>query len=107
MIYEALCRHFNLPAAWQPRLPAGLTIELTVRPGEDDEDVLRRLISRQYDITADDAALRRDVRAFDKLRAEYPVRREFSNTRLTLTGASPSLLAKLTALGYTVAPAAA
>lgn len=107
MIYEAFCRHFNLPPAWQPALPPGPAIELTVRPGEDDEDVLRRLIRHNYDITADDAALRRDPRAFDKLRAEYPVRREFHTARLTLTGASPALLAKVAALGYRVAPAAA
>ncbi len=102
MIYEALCRRFQLPATWQPSLPSGIQIEMSISSGEDDEDVLRKLIRRNYDIVADDASLRRDVRAFDRLRAEYPVRREFHNTRLTLRGASETLLAKVRALGFQV-----
>jgi erythronate-4-phosphate dehydrogenase len=69
MIYEAACRHFGWPATWQPVLPPPPAIELT---GDLYADV-----RRMYDITADDAALRKNVRDFDKLRAEYPVRREF------------------------------
>ena len=44
--------------------------------------------------------MRKSVRMFDKLRAEYPVRREFFNTELVLRGASESLRAKFAALGF-------
>jgi erythronate-4-phosphate dehydrogenase len=71
-----------------------------VSSGEDEEEVLRRVVRRVYDIIADDAALRKDVRSFDKLRAEYPVRREFFNTGLLLRSASEALRAKFTALGF-------
>lgn len=64
MIYEAACRHFGLEPVWKPVLPP-------VQPVQISD------FKRQYDIVADDAALRADIRGFDRLRAEYPVRREF------------------------------
>ena len=69
MIYEAVCRHFGFPPAWKPALPTPPAIDLT----GDTREVVKRI----YDITADDAALRANIRDFDRLRAEYPVRREF------------------------------
>jgi erythronate-4-phosphate dehydrogenase len=102
MIYEAACKFFGLKPAWQPKLPPPLVpqLEVAAAPGEDGEDVLRRVIQRVYDITDDDAALRRDPRAFDRLRTEYPIRREFFNTELTLHGASEGLRRKCVALGF-------
>jgi hypothetical protein len=44
--------------------------------------------------------LRANIRVFDQLRAEYPVRREFYNTNLTPNGASNVLRSKLAALGF-------
>ncbi len=102
MIYEAVCGFFHLPPTWSPRLPPSPVprIEHRIESVEDDEDALRQVIGRVYDIAADDAALRKDVRLFDKLRAEYPVRREFFNTELVLRGASEELQAKFAALGF-------
>jgi hypothetical protein len=57
-------------------------------------------VQRIYDITADDAALRKSILTFDKLRAEYPIRREFFNTELVLHGASEALRVKSAALGF-------
>ena len=102
MIYEAACKFFGTPPAWKPSMPPPEVplIELSVSSGEDDEEILRRAIRRVYDIRADDAALRANIRAFDKLRAEYPVRREFFNTKLIPNGASNALRSKLAALGF-------
>ena len=107
LIYEAACRHLGVPGTWQPVLPAPPVprLEITVAPGEDDENVLRRIIRRVYDIGGDDARLRMDYRQFDKLRAEYPVRREFCNTELELQCAPATLRMKLTALGFRIAGA--
>lgn len=69
MIYEAACRHFGMETVWRPVLPAVRAIDLS---GE-----LRDVVRRMYDIVVDDAALRANIRGFDKLRAQYPVRREF------------------------------
>jgi erythronate-4-phosphate dehydrogenase len=102
MIHRAACEFFGTKSGWEPSLPAPPIprIELTVSSGEDEEEVLRRLVRRVYDIADDDAALRRDVRSFDKLRAEYPMRREFFNTELVLRGASEELRVKFAALGF-------
>jgi erythronate-4-phosphate dehydrogenase len=102
MIHRAACEFFGTTPGWEPSLsaPPIPRVELTVSSGEDEEEVLRRVVRRVYDITDDDAALRRDIRAFDKLRAEYPVRREFFNTELVLRGASKELQAKFAALGF-------
>jgi hypothetical protein len=51
-------------------------------------------------MTADDVALRKNILTFDKLRAEYPIRREFFNTELVLRGATEILRAKFAALGF-------
>ena len=109
MVYRAVCQFFGIPPTWQPPLPPPEVprIELSVSSGDDDEDVLRRVVRRVYDITADDAALRKSVRVpdgigagFDTLRAAYPIRREFFNTQLILRGASDTLRKKFAALGF-------
>jgi len=90
MIYEAACRHFGIPATWQPNLPAVPAIRA--------EGDLRQIVRQVYDIAADDVALRASVRGFDKLRAEYPIRREFFNVELR--GVDDQFQCTLRALGF-------
>ncbi|HTS16830.1 MAG TPA: 4-phosphoerythronate dehydrogenase [Verrucomicrobiae bacterium] len=102
MIYEALCGFFRLTPKWVPTLPPPLVprIEHRVEDADNEEETLRQVIRQVYDINRDDAALRKSVRQFDKLRADYPVRREFFNTELVLRGAGKELRAKFAALGF-------
>jgi erythronate-4-phosphate dehydrogenase len=104
MIYEATCKFFGIAPNWNPAslMPAPVVprIELSVSSGDDDEDVLHRVVKRVYDISADDATLRANVRDFDYLRADYPIRREFFNTGLVLHGASDALRQTFAALGF-------
>jgi len=102
MVYSALCYFFEIEPGWQPALPAASVprIDLTVSIGEDDEEALRRIARRIYDMAADDIALRKNILTFDKLRSEYPIRREFFNTELVLRGATEILRAKFAALGF-------
>jgi erythronate-4-phosphate dehydrogenase len=104
MIYDAVCKFFNVPPEWTPKLPPPPIPQLRVlvEPATDDEDALRDAVHRIYNIKGDDAALRNEIRSFDKLRAEYPVRREFFNTEIVLRGASEELRAKFAALGFKV-----
>jgi erythronate-4-phosphate dehydrogenase len=99
MIYEAACRHFKIPATWQPNLPAVPPLKVIVDTGED---ALREIIREVYDIRRDDDALRTNIRGFDKLRAEYPVRREFHNIKLVVRGGDESLITTLESLGFRV-----
>jgi erythronate-4-phosphate dehydrogenase len=112
MLYDALCTHLGtiadvdldslLPVAPTPRL------ELGGAP-EDDDELLRLLVPRIYDIRKDDADLRRAAaagdergRQFDLLRKRYPQRREFSNTVLVIPAERPGFRAKAQGLGFKI-----
>jgi hypothetical protein len=68
------------------------------------------LTSQAFDIEADDAALRsnsmEDQHAlaahFTRLRAEYPVRREFNSYTAHLTHATSGLIEKARTLGFKI-----
>ena len=76
--------------------------------------MLADLVLRAYPIQIDDADLRRVVVEqganvgpwFDKLRKDYPLRREFSATRVLIEAAPPSWPAdwrdRIAALGFQV-----
>jgi erythronate-4-phosphate dehydrogenase len=102
MIYSAMCKFFGIEQQWQTNLPPPDHQRVVVRcqKDDDDEDVLRSIIEGVYPILVDDRALRTNIRGFDRLRAEYPIRREFFNFRLALDGARESLLRKLAAIGF-------
>lgn len=71
--------------------------------GKSMQDVLTEAVLHTYDITADSNALRADLGAFEKLRGDYPVRREFSYFTVRLIGGTPEMASRLTRLGFTVA----
>jgi erythronate-4-phosphate dehydrogenase len=79
--------------------------------GRPDEDVLREAVQAVYPIQRDDAALRQSLElpseaeraaAFDRLRKDYPYRREFSGTTVALKNASPQLIEKFRGLTFRV-----
>jgi erythronate-4-phosphate dehydrogenase len=100
MLYEAACEFLGQTPCWRaidhmPR-PEHETITLDATEGTL-EDVLRKAVLTVYPIERDDADLRATANlpapeqagAFDRLRKEYPRRREFQNTRIILqNGAS-------------------
>jgi erythronate-4-phosphate dehydrogenase len=64
---------------WQPKnipLPNDPIIEFGSQSIKDNE-MLARAILHTYDVQTDDAALRKQIHNFEKLRGNYPVRREF------------------------------
>jgi len=114
MIYKALCEHFGLTPKFDVSdfLPEPDVPELHVNPsGGDEQELLLDAVRKIYDIRRDDGELRHILnepaanrgRCFDKLRENYPVRREFQNTRIILTGRRNSLAAKLQGIGFRVA----
>lgn len=96
MIFEAACRFLGRPPTWPRSIrlpePAVPLVEECVTDENgavrSTEDLLRSAAAKVYDIRADDAALRETLRsadgergpAFDRLRKNYRVRREFFNT---------------------------
>ncbi len=93
MIYKATCKYFGLEAKLdiEDFLPEPDVPQLKISPDSGDEqDVLRQAAEKIYKIAEDDSKLRQilDVPAeergkyFSDLRKNYPVRREFQNTKI-------------------------
>jgi erythronate-4-phosphate dehydrogenase len=113
MLFDAVCRHFNITdkfVDWSKLVPAAKNAEISLQPSGDDQKDMRQLIRRVYDIEADDARLRKltdrpaeqQGSCFDKLRKEYPVRREAWNYTVKLAAQAPSLRVKLESFRFNV-----
>ena len=86
----------SIPAPAQPlefRLDAA---------GKTRQEVLCEALLYTYDILADDRALRADPGLFEKLRGDYPVRREPAAFTLHLQGGTPDMARTLAAVGFDV-----
>ncbi len=109
-IYEAACKFLGIDATWDaaPLLPAPECPSVNV-DGNNPNAVLDT-VRAVYDIMDNDAAMRRLLPAtaeerpalFDRLRKEYPRRREFHNTCITVSPLNPKLEACLSGIGFTV-----
>lgn len=84
-IWRDYCQFRRLRPAPAPVLPAAPPLEF---PADlSGNELLRAALTAAYDISADDQALRRVVAdaetgGFDRLRREYPLRREFASRPL-------------------------
>ena len=114
MLYHACCRFWGMKPAWTPPpdLPATLGpgtlshIEFDAT-GKDFQTLAHEMITTLYDLPGDHARMR-DVlaipeplrpRAFDLLRRDYPHRREFAVSPISVKGGDRNLFARLQALG--------
>jgi erythronate-4-phosphate dehydrogenase len=95
MIYKAACKYFGLEAEFDIEgfLPEPAIGELEIPSNEAaEQEALLGAVRKIYRIDQDDAKLRRILEKpmekrsefFDRLRKNYPVRREFQNTRVIL-----------------------
>ena len=112
MIYRAACDWFGLPGQWRAAdfLPAGSVVDCS-EPGDMSASaMLRAAVLGSYDIRADDARLRTMLSLpvgeqpdyFDRLRKEYPVRREFSTCSVLVGEADGEYEPLLRGLGFPV-----
>jgi erythronate-4-phosphate dehydrogenase len=115
MIYEAFCQQFELAPSTRLAdvVPAVADNQVPVPVGVDDWQAVREVIAAVYDIAADDQRLRQVAseagaqgealsQGFDRLRKNYPVRREFGNYQVTGLDKNTPLAETLAALGFTV-----
>lgn len=111
MIYNSACQYFGIEAKFNKAsfLPEPVVKELEIKSQVGSEQqVLAQAVKTIYDICEDDRELRQicDMPAeqrggfFDKLRKEYPVRREFSNTTITIEDSNSRLADKLKGIGF-------
>lgn len=108
MIYRAFCRHFGLEEGAPIVYPAAEISSLAAGGSLTAAQLLQRLPALFYDPLTDDAALRATLllddagqraAAFDRLRKQYPVRREMQATCLCLPTGSSALQQAADALG--------
>ena len=108
-VYEALCATVDRPAEWDPSplLPMPDCPDLTVDPHA--ADALSGAVRAVYAIMEDDARMREMLALatpeeqsawFDRLRKEYPRRREFFNTRVAFTQADTAAERLFTGVGF-------
>jgi len=105
MSVQAVSRFFNLGIDnWKPsgvELPGNTLIELD-GTRRDEESIIAEAVLGTYDIEADDLALRNSPALFEKLRGDYPVRREFDSYTVKSRNVKDIILAKLQAIGFKV-----
>ncbi|HEY5718499.1 MAG TPA: 4-phosphoerythronate dehydrogenase PdxB [Motiliproteus sp.] len=104
MIYLALCRHLGMTpqVSLAALLPVGPELRLTA----SDSDPIGRALRSCYQQQGDDARFREMVAAgalpagFDRLRRDYPLRREFSACRLHGLGIADDVAQRLRGFGF-------
>jgi erythronate-4-phosphate dehydrogenase len=108
-VYCGACNFFETAPVWDPApiLPAAAVPELKIDSrGKSDLEVLAEAVAAVYDIGADRLSVE-DIERFDKLRANYGVRREFKNTAVFLSEHRHELMKKLGRAGFMIPEACA
>jgi len=110
MIYRAACAFLDVPVQWSAAaaLPPAPALELD--GGAALLETVRDAVLQCYDVRADDARLRHMLTlpvaeraaCFDRLRKEYPVRREFAEMELRAAHLDERLGQVLAGLGFTL-----
>lgn len=112
-IYKAVCEKFNFRLDWDPYKsipePKNESIKISEK-FEKLEYKLLEIVKKVYDIRRDDKNLREILNLniqssgyyFDQLRKEYPIRREFYNTKVILPFCKRLLLDPIQSLGFNV-----
>jgi len=113
MIYKAACKYFGFSAKFDVEdfLPEPVVPELTINPDDGDEqELIWRAVQKIYNISEDDHTLKEILQEptekrgefFDNLRKNYPIRREFQNTRIALESSCKSIADKLAGIGFKI-----
>lgn len=105
MSIQAISRFFGLGVDdWvcpNIELPEQTKIQLNGL-GCTDEEILAKAILATYDIRNDDAALRANPQDFEKLRGDYPVRREFPVFTIEAQNVPADVMKKLGKIGFNI-----
>ncbi len=104
-IVRALGSFFGFPLTdWSPeQIPPPRFPEINIDcNGKDAEEIIRRSVFHTYNIIEDDVKLRFDPSLFEKIRGNYPIRREFPAYTVSLTGCSMGIANQLKDLGFNV-----
>ena len=103
---QTVSRCLGLPlATWEveeiPAPPQALSFTVEAA-GKSMQEVLTEAILHTYDVSQDSNALRGALDQFEKLRGDYPVRREFPAFTVSLKDGPPEMAERLKAIGFKV-----
>jgi erythronate-4-phosphate dehydrogenase len=105
MSVQAVSKFFNLGLDdWQPskvELPVNPVIEIDGNQRRE-YSILAEAILSTYAIENDDELLRKEPKNFEKLRGDYPVRREFNSFAIKAKNVEKGTLEKLEKLGFKI-----
>ncbi len=104
MAVRALGKWFSIPIDnWFPgNVPQPANPKISIDGSKEDIEILKKAVFHSYNIVEDDVKLRFDPSRFEKIREEYPVRREFNAYSVKLTGGSENAVSILEDLGFIV-----
>lgn len=116
MIYRAACKHFAIKPTHTEKdfLPPPIVPRIVITEeqikAQPVEQIIHDTVQQVYTINRDDFNMREMLVVpqgergafFDRLRKEYPVRREFQNTIVKITAETGKLAEKLAGIGFTV-----
>jgi len=98
-ISRFLCLGIDDWKAMNVEVPENTLIELD-GSAMSQESLLSKAVLTTYDIRTDDADLRKNTELFEKLRGDYPVRREYPVYTIKCLNVEHSMQEKLTSLGF-------
>ena len=112
-VYHACCRFWGIEPAWVPPdtpaapAPGSLPHLQFDATGKDFQTLAHDILTTLYDLSADHARMRDLLavpeplrpQAFDRLRRDYPHRREFAASPISITGGDRDLVTRLQTLG--------
>jgi erythronate-4-phosphate dehydrogenase len=107
MVVNELARYFDLPVKnWYPSdLPVPEKPEINLNgKGKSAEQIIREAVEQTYNISEDDIKLRFSPSDFEKLRGDYPVRREFRAYSVNLKNGNRQVIKILNSLGFNILP---
>jgi erythronate-4-phosphate dehydrogenase len=105
MVVNALCRYFNLPPEnWYPaNIPPPDSPYITIYcKNKQEEEIVREAVIYTYKIDEDIKRLRLSPPDFEKLRGDYPIRREFPAYTVELKGGTEKVRQILNQLGFRI-----
>ncbi len=112
MIFDALCKFTSENISWKPPLPSKDNNKIKMIESGSFEEKLYSLLKAAYNIENDDSRMRKMIDMneeqrgiyFDKLRKEYPLRREFNNYTVLLRSVEKEFAGLLKAFRFKVEP---
>jgi erythronate-4-phosphate dehydrogenase len=113
MIHDAIAKYFGLKSEWSPaeeNLPLPIAEINYQESSACIEDQIYEIVRKCYDLLADDQKLRGILstpesdqgKYFRQLRANYPVRREFTNIIVHLSAKNQMLAKVLSTIGFQI-----